>query len=358
MKHKFLKVFAALLVLLALAALLLPWKALIENKLKSELAKAGLGDVAFAVESVNPSGIVLKDISFGEALPLHLANLTVDFRLSDLIKKQLREIRAADLMMNAGEIKIRLSEAKLVLTDATHGEWSVSGLVVEDAPLPLPPLSGSGTAGMDDGRVEAAGDIASADASHQAAFKLNYKAEDTASRLTVSAAKLPWNGGVLSTKNAVFPLNGGKKLIPLRAERVSLDALLKKMTGGRASATGTVSGDVPLAIGSNGEIRADGVLKADGPGVIRLAPEAIPGDNEQLAVVRGVLSDFHYSALSLTLSGEGKGLAAKLAVAGNNPAAYEGKAVKLNVQLSGDVLSFLQQSVLPMGDPRQWLKQD
>ena len=44
-----------------------------------------------------------------------------------------------------------------------------------------------------------------------------------------------------------------------------------------------------------------------------------------------------------------------LTLEGNNPEAFEGRPIKLNVNIGGDVLPLIQQSILPLNDVKQLL---
>ena len=134
---------------------------------------------------------------------------------------------------------------------------------------------------------------------------------------------------------------------------------MQTLTGSKATATGGVSGTVPLTIGRDGSFRiGNSALTADGPGVIALSPEAIPGDNPQVALVRDVLKNLHYTVLSLGLdSTPGGKLTAVLVVEGKNPDVEKGRTIKLQVHLSGDLLELLSQNLKLMTDPKTFLEQ-
>ena len=180
------------------------------------------------------------------------------------------------------------------------------------------------------------------------------------SQLSIKSASARWQGGTLSTQNASVSWKGDERLrATVSVRQLPLDALLKALTSGHASATGLVSGELPLVVYSDNSFSVRGAsLNAASGGTIALSPDAIPGDNAQVELVTSVLGNFHYDQLSLSLeSDKAKQLSMLLQLSGNNPDMYNGREVKLNVRLTGDVLSFLQQSVLPMGDPKQFLEQ-
>ncbi len=148
------------------------------------------------------------------------------------------------------------------------------------------------------------------------------------------------------------------------ADRLELQEVLSLLAEGKISATGTVSGQIPMSWHGETDIRfGKGLLKADGAGSIRISPELLAMDNPQVAMVSGILQDFRYDQLSISLRPDGgkkgklPGLKASLSTLGKNPAKLDGHPVKLNVNLSGDLLSVIKQSILPMSDPQQWLQQ-
>jgi hypothetical protein len=349
-----------LLIVLALTAaiVMLPWERWLEHKLKSELASRGV-QAEFAIEGLGFGGIKLKDITFADS-PLTLDHLTVDYSVLELLKGQLRDVKAEEIGFRHNDIIVTAKDAALQFSAPTAGSWSVASLEVENAPLPLPPLKGAGNFRFQAPTLHADGEFISEDKTHHATFTLDHD-KSPASRLVINSAALPWHGGTIATRDAVIPLAGDKPVTAvLQVKKVPLDDLMKLMTRNRASATGVVSGKVPVSIGKDGTLAFDtGNLHAEEAGTITLAPDAIPGDNQQVAVLRNVLANFHYRELSMKLnSGKDEKLSMLLQLSGNNPDVYNGREIRLNVHLTGDLLSLLQQSVLPMTDPKQLLKQD
>jgi len=243
--------------------------------------------------------------------------------------------------------------------DSWKGKWSMEKVEVEG--IEVPPLSGAGNWASDK-ETKVDGEFKSADASYRSLFTLVYAADAPDHlRLQVSEAQAPWNGGLVTTHNVTVPLSGKRAItIPLQVQKVSLDALMQAITGKRASATGTLSGTVPITVDADGNLAiSEGMLQTGESGTLTLAPDVIPGDNEQVAMVRDLLKNFHYNAFSMKIEqGKDKQLSILLSLSGNNPDAYNGKAVKLNVHLTGDLLDLMQQSILPLGNPKNYLKGD
>jgi len=337
-------------------------KALVETKLRDELALRGFSDIIFNVSSIGLKGISFSDISLGDKLPFKLGSITLDYSIVELLRGNLRDLHLDSIHITKDDMRVEIKNVQAHFEGARHGSWSVESIDIHNAPVPIPPLAGAGTFDMQKDPLRAKGAFQSANNSHRANFSLQYDSDhpDT-SKLTIETAAFPWNGGVVSTQNAVIPLGANKAAeLTLKLTNIPLDILLKGATGSRATATGVVSGTLPVVITKKGEIIfKNGKLKANKAGTIILAPDAIPGDNEQVAILRTVLGNFHYQTLSLGIdSDKDDKLSMLLQLSGNNPDAYNGRQVNLNVNLSGDVLSLLQQSVISVTDPKKFLEQN
>ncbi len=274
---------------------------------------------------------------------------------------------APSLTLTAGKTTLTTGAIKITATldetaAAWKGNWSLDTLNVSGAPVMLPPLSAKGDFTLTADAAQLNGTLTSDDKSYHAAFALAYPlaVPDTA-KLTLTAARVPWNGGVLSVKNVALPLTEKRAVsLTLNVDHVSLATLMQSLTGDKASGTGAVSGSIPVRISANGEVTfGEANLKAEEPGVIALAPEVIPGDNPQVVLVRDILKNLHYSLLSMRLENRpNKKLALLLSVEGNNPDMPNARNVRLNVQLNGDLLQLVQQSIMTLTDPKQLLENE
>ncbi len=358
-----LKILTILLVLLVAGTVVAPWKEWVERGLKSELNARGIHGLEFTVSALSPEGITLKDITFGDGLTLD--EMTVAYKVFDLARGQLNTLNASRLAMIAGDKEIIATDVALVFNPADagkwNGTWAVGGIEISKSPYPVPPLAGAGDFTASTEKIDAGGKLYNDDKSYHGEFNVDYKINDpSSSYATITRASLPWSGGTVSVKNGRVTFAGNTRFSGnLAVEGVLLDALLRSLTGDKANATGVVAGSIPLAIEADGTpIIKPSTLSAAGGGQIVMASDAIPGDNEQLGVLRGVLGNFQYKTLAINLASDGeRKLSAKLVIEGSNPDMYEGRPVKLNVQLKGDVLDLLRQSVPALTDPGQLLKQ-
>ncbi len=254
--------------------------------------------------------------------------------------------------------------AQMILNDTQgwQGTWKADNVAVEGAAAPVPSLNGGGTITAAGNELKLEGQLQSADKAYHISFRYDHSFDETRpSVLTVISAVMPWKDGRLKIANAKIPVGVSRDLnINVQAENISVGELLGAMTGQRVSATGTISGTVPVTLKTNGDlVFHKGGLASVAPGTISMPPDAIPGDNQQIDLVRNILSDLRYSNLSMTLNSDQKSdLGILMTVEGYNPAVYNGRAVKLNVNLTGDVLDFIRQNVMLLTRPEALWEQD
>src|SRR5262249_40927415 len=85
-----------------------------------------------------------------------------------------------------------------------------------------------------------------------------------------------------------------------------------------------------------------GALASTGPGQLAFAPANPASLGEQAATMLAVLSDFRYEHLAISFDRQEGGLVGHMRIEGRKPAFQHGRAVVLNVNLSGDVEQALQ----------------
>lgn len=241
------------------------------------------------------------------------------------------------------------------------GDWTISSLSLGDKST-IPALKGGGPLTVEGSLVNMTGKLQSDDKTHNGSFDLSFDAQNMAgAKFVVTTASFPFKEGLITTKNVTIPLSGSDSIrVTLNIQQVSADALMQALTGKRVTATGTLSGTVPVIVSRDGKYTfGKGSLTANGEGLIQMPPDAIPGDNEQVALVRDILENLHYEVLSASIDNQGGGrkITVKLSLSGSNPDVYDGKLVKLNVNLTGDVLDFIQQNVMLFTNPEKLLEQ-
>jgi hypothetical protein len=350
---------------LLLVAVLLPWNKWVESALRSQLAASGLEKLDFHIEKIGTGGITFKDVSLGADSNFKLDSITVGYGILDLLNGNIQGLKTGVLTFshNGKEIAIDGAEANLLKAEdgnGLSGTWNIRGIRLSGMPVPVPPLEGKGTIQWNQ-ILKVAGGFASADNTHKADFALDYPLADAAkAKFNLSGAQFPWNSGKISVQPFSALLFDSKPVaLKLNLDNVSLNALMQQATGNRATATGMLSGILPVTVARDGSFTVQkGNLKTAEVGTIILPPDVIPGDHPQVEVVREVLKNFHYTDFSLTVdSKDPKKLSMLLSLKGNNPDVYNGRMVNLNVNLAGDLLDLLQQGLVTITDPKQLLKQ-
>jgi hypothetical protein len=266
------------------------------------------------------------------------------------------------LSMQSGDAQITIGhvDTALQLDDASKqwkGDWVINDLAIKKGSA-LPAMDGKGTLTISNETLSLRGVFTNAAIKSRAEILLNTPLHDTQSAtLTILNASIPWKQGTISVRNVKIPVFGTKPIaMTIHINGVSIDEMMQSLTGKRISATGTVSGSLPLSIGRDGAFSIlEGVMTSQDPGVISIPPDLIPGDNPNLALARDLLKDLHYSNLTIGTNNEGKGVAVRMTVEGNNPAVLNGRPVKLNVALKGDFIDLVRQNIMILSNPQTML---
>lgn len=261
-----------------------------------------------------------------------------------------------------GEMKLHVAGAEVALSPNEEGGWAgtwkVSGLDVPDAAN----LNGSGNLAVSKERLTISGSALDKTNQINISFVFEYPfAEPDAATMKIIKATIPWGNGLISTSNTIVSiLAKGKITLPVYINKVSVDEVMKIMTGEYVKATGTISGQVPVIIDRRGNVSlGKGSLKADQDGSLSMPPDVIPGGGQQIEMTRNILKNFNYNQLQVDISEEGADrIAILLALKGSNPKVQNGRAVHLNVRLGGDVLEFIRSNVIMITQPETLFRQE
>jgi hypothetical protein len=359
-----------ILVLLAAVVAFAPWERWLEERLIAEAQARGVSPVALKVDAVGVYGVVLSDVAVGEP-PYRLAKATLGISPLALLRRAPDAqvtLRSEQLAFKAGETPVTLGAVEVLLRPNPEftqwqGTWKITALEATSERLPLPPLDGAGTLQFAPQALQIEGTLKNDSNSHGADFAYMQALDtpDAPPQLTIRQARMPWGGGSVGVKEAQLLL-GEKKAIPLTLQvtAVELQTLLQLLSSSGTTATGVVSGSLPVVVQPDGSFTiGKGAMQAEAPGIITLAPDMIPGDSPQLSLVRDVLKNLHYQTLTLEFDGDtNRVLKVNLRVEGKNPTMDLGRPIKLNVQLSGDLLNLLTQNMQLMTDPQTFIEQN
>lgn len=355
MKKTIKNLFLLLVVAIALVSIYQPFSVSreIEKRVKQSMEDAGLEHVDVAAELLGSNVLNFRRIAFEK----------------NDIKVDIKNLRIEAEHLPVAEIA-QGNYANL------RGMWQVEEVIESAKVYPLPPLSGSGEFLFKDNRPEINGELHSAEKAVAATFVLKKTLPRTVEvhsadgkevglmpgygfLLTLPEAQIPWEGAIISAKDIQYVFDDPKPLyLILYVKKLELAHLLNLVIGDKATGTGSIGGAVPVIIAPDGSFKpGEGHFTAEGEGIISVSPDALPGENSQMQLAREALSNFHYEKLLLTSTTDDNGkLSLSLEIEGNNPDAFDGKPVKLNVNFTGDVLELLQQTLIPSSDPRQFLE--
>ena len=286
------------------------------------------------------------------SLPL---NITFEKSLQKIsYKGNAATFSKGNIEAKTGDIEANLNFENVSQT--WKGDWHIDQIATAGTPTPVPALAGGGTLNAKENKFNISGALQSKDELYKLNFDYNHSFDkEIVSVLSITSAQMPWKQGNLRLTGLKIPVSQDRALsMNIQVDRVSVDELLGAMTGQKVNATGYVSGSLPVTIGTKGNITVGrGKLDATGPGTINMPPDAIPGDNKQVALARDILADLNYNVLSISTNSDDQGdMSVAMKVEGSNPAVYNGRDVKLNVNLTGDVLDFIQQNVMLFTKPQ------
>ena len=117
--------------------------------------------------------------------------------------------------------------------------------------------------------------------------------------------EFPWFGGTIGVYDAKASF-AGQAEIPMRAQSIDLKQVLEYINVEGLSGEGQLSGSLPLVFEEGRASIVNGVLKADGPGVVRYkgaASEQAAAAGENADVAFDLLQDLRYSELEVTVDG-------------------------------------------------------
>ena len=157
--------------------------------------------------------------------------------------------------------------------------------------------------------------------------------------------------GDMSFKDLPLSLNRPQASFEIDINNLSLQQLLALAPLDGLSATGTVSGMLPIKIDGKDLFIQNGTIETDKPGTIRYAPKDLPAflqdaGNQNIVFLRQALNNFHYQKLGFTINGKtGADQEISLKAEGRNPDLETTRPIILNLNLQGALENILQHHV-------------
>jgi hypothetical protein len=159
-------------------------------------------------------------------------------------------------------------------------------------------------------------------------------------RLEIDAAQGGLLGGRFSIRPTVLDPASDQHRARMRFTGIDMESLLDIAEIDGATASGRLSGEIPLVVSGGGFSIDGGVLETDASGVLRYAPPtpppALQGGGEGVSLMLEALKNFHYDLVRATIDGRsGEEWSAKLHIEGKNPDFMDGYPFVFNLNLSG-----------------------
>ena len=165
-------------------------------------------------------------------------------------------------------------------------------------------------------------------------------------QLQLSQAQTALMGGQVILPPGQWDLARGNQLFPLQLRGLELQQLFALYPAQGLSGTGTLDGDLPLRLGSDGIEVANGKIAARQPGGrLRFNSEkirALGRSNPAMQLVTQSLEDFNFTTLSSSVDYDQHGkLALGMRLEGQNPAIEKGRPIHFNINLEEDIPKLL-----------------
>jgi hypothetical protein len=170
-------------------------------------------------------------------------------------------------------------------------------------------------------------------------------------RVLLDHAEARVAGGKIRIDDTILRPGAASNAVDLHLERLSLGRLFEDLNIEALSGTGSLSGTIPVRVGDEGVVIADGNLSATETGVLHVrlgsTKQVLERQGEQVALMVQALENFHYEALELRVTRPPGGqLELRVHMDGKNPDVMEGHPFRFNISLSGNlepVLAALQE---------------
>lgn len=301
-----------------------------------------------------------------DILELHISALLGNLNFAGIANVSLNTPPPATLNASGKEWKLQIKPYEITIgnfgfeaaLDEKERQWrgksTLGNVVISGAPNNIPPLEIRSDFTFLEKDFSANINVVDAKKTTTASLRLDK------TKLKINNANIPWGGGKISTNNVILPFTTREKptAFIVQVDKVELSSILGTLSGGKITGQGKLSGSFPIVYYPGGRILInDGSAVSVESGIINVSPTLLAGDNQQLAMARELLQNFHYTKLKILVSSKEDNkkdkTAVNLVLEGHNPDALEGKKVNFSINITGDVLPLLQQSVLPFNDIKQ-----
>lgn len=168
----------------------------------------------------------------------------------------------------------------------------------------------------------------------------------THGKLQLQHAEAALMGGKLQLAPGQWSLTTEPLLFPVQVQGLELEQLFILYPTEGLAGTGTLDGDLPLQISSQGVTIEQGQLSARAPGgQLKFHSErirALGRSNPAMQLVTQSLEDFRFTSLSSQVNYDQQGkLALAMRLEGQNPAIEQGRPIHFTINLEEDIPTLL-----------------
>ena len=166
--------------------------------------------------------------------------------------------------------------------------------------------------------------------------------ENHQSTLTLQEARIPWAGGSVGVRNLTVPADFNHLInLNLECNKVQLADLLHVLISPAITATGHISGTLPMGIARSGNVLLyRGTFHTEESGIISIPDDVIPKDAKDRKTLSKTLQKFHYTRIDITVeSDEGDNFSVNLSLDGNNYHGSKGKPHEVNLRINSNILN-------------------
>jgi hypothetical protein len=163
----------------------------------------------------------------------------------------------------------------------------------------------------------------------------------------VSNASLKLAGGSVTGKDFVVPLDGGNRSFVMDVANVDLEGLVKAFTTDGLTATGKLSGSLPLRL-QNSRLYIDKAQMVGKDGTIQYRPSTPPAALAQGGgtILLQALENFQFTEVIANINGNvTQDLGVGLTLKGKNPGLYGGYPIEFNLSLDGPLNQLVREGL-------------
>jgi hypothetical protein len=386
-----------------------PKEHFIEGVIKSRLPEELQGAVDFKIEKIDLHKIKVSNLKVDKGLVLELGEIELGYDLASVARGEIN-----DIVVNSVKIELNLTEAGLTskntesdnpisiesvdkfikylpeqvefsdivasikMKDYTidskfkieikadrhagkiNGVIDVQDLAIGAKDVALPKFSGFNSFAITKDETEFLGNVSSIGSKYNSDYAYRASSSDLARGiLEISNFQFPFGGGEVSLKPIKADLSKQNAITTkVNFKSIDLAEVLKDID--ELKGEGKVSGHIILKFFKDGNFQiVDGLVENIGNGVLKISPNLIPGEQEQVKMTREILQNFNYEDLDVFIEvGKDEKSSIKLKIEGSNPEYENGRRVKLNVNLFGDTISLIKNSLLPFNDFKAWVNKE